>query len=160
MKLYEIDKELRSLWDKIAEQDGELTEDDINSLNTLELAKNDKITGYGVIIKETKAEIDKFMAERERIDGIIKAYKNKVEWLKNNLEYFMKSNEIDRFDGIEVSIKFRKSKALEIDENTEIPEEFIKVKKELDKTAITGFIKNGGHIDGCRIVEKENIQIK
>ena len=42
-----------------------------------------------------------------------------------------------------------------------MPDEFIRVKEaEPDKTKIKSAIKSGEMIVGCRLVEKENIQIK
>lgn len=72
----------------------------------------------------------------------------------------MTSNNIPKFESLKVNISFRKSKSLEIDENVVLPKEFIRVKEEADKMAIKDFISNGGTIDGCKIVEKNNIQIK
>lgn len=67
MRLYEIDQNLRSLWQKIVNQDGEITEEDMQLLNELEIAKNDKIEGYGVIIRELSSEIDDCSNEINRI---------------------------------------------------------------------------------------------
>ena len=160
MKLYEIDQNLRSLWNKISEQDGELLEEDIKALEELNLAKDDKIKGYGVIIRELDGEIADCKAETDRIKEISDRLKNRREWLVNNLKYFMQQQGIPKFESIEVNIAFRKSKSLEIDENANLPKEFIRIKEEPDKKAITDFIKGGGTVDGCQLVEKENIQIK
>ena len=160
MKLYEIDPNLMALWNKISEQDGELLEEDIKALEELNLAKDDKIKGYGVIIRELDSEIADCKAETDRIKEISDRLKNRREWLVNNLKYFMQSQGIPKFESIEVKIAFRKSKSLEIDENANLPKEFIRIKEEPDKKAITDFIKGGGTVDGCQLVEKENIQIK
>lgn len=160
MKLYEIDQNLRALWDKVMEQDGELLEEDLKALEELNLAKDDKIKGYGVIIRELDGEIADCKAETDRIKEISDRLKNRREWLVNNLKYFMQSQGIPKFESIEVNIAFRKSKSLEIDENANLPKEFIRIKEEPDKKAITDFIKGGGTVDGCQLVEKENIQIK
>lgn len=160
MQLYEIDKGLRALWNKVMEQDGELTEDDVKALDELNLAKDEKIKGYGVIIRELDREIADCMAEMDRIREISDRLKNRREWLVNNLKYFMQSQGIPKFESIEVNIGFRKSKSLEIDENANLPKEFIRITETPDKKAITDFIKAGGTVDGCQLVEKENIQIK
>lgn len=72
----------------------------------------------------------------------------------------MLNNNMSKYESLEVNISFRKSKALEIEEGVELPTLFLKVKTEPDKTAITDYIKNGGEIKGCQLVEKNNIQIK
>ena len=160
MKLYEISESLRELWGKIAEQDGEVGEDDLQALNELELAKNDKLEGCGVLIREMTAEANEYSEESKRLKELQDRKKRAIERLKNYVQKFMAENSIEKFDSVKVQISFRKSKSLEIDDNVKLPKEFIRIKEEPDKTAITDFIKNGGTVGGCRLVEKTNIQIK
>ena len=160
MKLYEIDNNLRALWDKIAEQEGELTEEDIQALNELEMAQNDKLEGYGVIIRELNSEVEECNAEIKRITEIARKKKNAVERLKKTLQEFMMNNEVDKFETLKVKISFRKSQSLEIEEGAELPDELMRIKKEPDKTAIKEYIENGGTLKGIFLIDKKNIQIK
>jgi hypothetical protein len=160
MKLYEIDNNLRALWDRIAEQDGELTEEDIAELESLEIAKDEKLKGYGVIIRETEGEIATIKAEIERLNKLAKTMQNKSEWLKGSLNYFMTANNMKEFKSVEVNITYRTSKSLVIAEDTKLAKKWLKVKTEPDKQAIKDFINAGGKVKGCEIVEKKNIQIK
>lgn len=160
MKLYEIDYKIREFWNKVIEQDGELTEEDMQVLESLEVAKDEKVKAYGVIIREISGEIDECESEIKRIKEIADKRKRNRERLKNTLKDFMLNNDMPKYESVEVNISFRKSKALEIAEGVELPNEFLKVKTEPDKTAITDYIKNGGVVEGCQIVEKQNIQIK
>ena len=160
MKLYEINYKIRELWDKIEAQEGELTEEDIQMLESLEVAKDEKVKAYGVIIREISSEIAECKAEMDRIKGIADKKKRNLERLKTTLKDFMLNNDMSKYESLEVNISFRKSKALEIEEGVELPTLFLKVKTEPDKTAITDYIKNGGEIKGCQLVKKNNIQIK
>lgn len=160
MRLYDIDVNLRALWNKIAEQEGEITEEDMQALNELEIAKNDKLEGYGVIIREMKSEIDECDAEMKRIKEIADRKKNAMERLKKSLQEFMIGNEIDKFESVKVKLSFRKSQSLEIEEDAIIPEDLMRIKKEPDKTAIKEFIVNGGELQGVHLLDKKNIQIK
>lgn len=160
MKLYEIDQNIRAFWNKIMEQAGELTEEDIKQLDELEVAKNDKLKAYGVIIRELKADIDTCKAEKKRLEDMAKKLENRQEWLKSRLIEFMNNNEIDKFESPEVNISFLTSHPLHNGELEKVPEQFIKVEKKADITAIKDFIKNGGTIDGWYIEENKNIQIK
>lgn len=160
MRLYEIDLKIREFWNKIIEQDGELTQEDIQTLESLEVAKDEKIEAYGVIIREISGEIDECEAEIDRIKEIADKRKRNLERLKNALKDFMLNNNMPKYESIAVNISFRKSKALEIEEGVELPDEFLKVKTEPNKTAITDFIKSGGVVAGCQLVGKSNIQIK
>lgn len=160
MRLYDIDVNLRALWNKIAEQEGEITEEDMQMLNELEIAKTDKLEGYGVIIREMKSEIDECDAEMKRIKEIADRKKNAMERLKNSLQEFMIGNEIDKFESVKVKLSFRKSQSLEIEEDAIIPEDLMRIKREPDKTAIKEFIVNGGELQGVHLLDKKNIQIK
>lgn len=160
MKLYEIDNKIREVWDKICEQDGELTDEDLQTLESLEVGKNEKIKGYGVIIRELDGEITILTNEIKRVKEILDKRKKSQEWLKNSLKEFMLNHDIPKYESVEVNVSFRKSKALEIMDGVKLPDEFLKVKTEPDKSAITEYIKNGGIVDGCQIIEKNNIQIK
>lgn len=160
MRLYDIDVNLRALWTKIAEQEGEITEEDMQMLNELEIAKTDKLEGYGVIIREMKSEIDECDAEMKRIKEIADRKKNAMERLKKSLQEFMIGNEIDKFESVKVKLSFRKSQSLEIEEDAIIPEDLMRIKKEPDKTAIKEFIVNGGELQGVHLLDKKNIQIK
>ena len=160
MKLYEIDNNLRALWGKIAEQEGELTESDLQALNDLELAQNEKLEGYGVIIREMQAEIEECDAEVKRIKKLAQTKRNKVERLKKYLQEFMLNNEIDKFESIKVKLSFRKSQSLEIEEGAELPNELMRVKLEPDKTAIKDYIEHGGQLKGVFLLDKQNLKIK
>ena len=160
MRLYEIHNGLRAVWDRVAENEGELTPEDIQELESLECAKEEKLKGYGVIIKETEGEIATLKAEIERLGKLVKSKQNKVEWLKGNLSYFMNEHDLTGFRSLAVNITFRTSKQLEIAEGTKLAKKWCKVELTPDKQAIKNFINAGGKVKGCEIVEKQNIQIK
>lgn len=166
MKLYEINDELRKLWDKIAEQDGEMLEEDIKALDELALAKDEKIKGYGILIRELSGEIADCAAEIKRIENISEKKENRLKWLKERLTAFMQEQDIPKFESIEVNISFKKSYPLRGAEQAyidgKLPKEFIKqtITEKPDKTAIKDFIKNGGTVEGCYIGEEHNIQVK
>ncbi|MBQ0099830.1 MAG: siphovirus Gp157 family protein [Firmicutes bacterium] len=162
MNLYEIDKDLRTLWTKIAEQDGEITEEDMQVLNDLNIARDDKLKGYGILIRELKGDIADCSEEIKRIKEIQDKKKKLVERLENTLKTFMENNDIPKFNSIEVNIGFRKSQVLEIEDNAELPNEYMRIKevREPDKEAIKDAIKHGVEFKGIYLIDKQNIQIK
>lgn len=160
MKLYEIDEEIRRLWLKIIEQDGELTEDDVKEFNALESAKDDKVKAYGVIIRETLSQIEVIKSEIVRLNKLAKTMQNKADWLTNNLSGFMQQHEMQEFKSVEVNITFRPSEQLEILQGTNLAKKWLTIKTEPNKRAIKEFINSGGKVKGCSIIKKNNIQIK
>ena len=160
MKLYEINAEIRALWQKIIDQDGELTPEDISALESISALRDEKITAYGVVIRETLADIESLNEEKARLAKLEKTLNNKVEWLTNRLSEFMTENEMEKFNSVEVNISFRQSERLEIDEGAKIAKKWLRTKTEIDKKAIKEFISAGGKVKGCKIVTNQNIQIK
>ena len=162
MKLYEINAEFRALWQRIAENDGELSQDDFDLLEALEIAKDEKVKAYGVVIREMISEQAQVKVEIERLEKISKRMSNRVEWLKGNLSVFMLENEMPEYKSTEVNITFRRSQKLLIDKDVKLAKKWLrtKIQVEPDKILISEFIKAGGKVKGCQIVECENIQIK
>ena len=160
MNLYEIDYKIREFWNKIIEQDGELTEEDIQTLESLEVTKYEKVKAYGVIIRETLSQIAMVKAETDRLNKLAKTMQNKVDWLTNRLSNFMGEHEMKEFKSVEVNITFRPSRQLEIQQGTNLAKKWLRVEYKPDKQAIKDFIIAGGKVKGCQLVEKQNIQIK
>ena len=160
MRLYEIDQGIRALWDKIISQEGELTPEDVAELESLEVAKEEKVKAYGVIIRETLSDILRLNEEMARLKKIERIMNNKVEWLENRLSDFMQGHNMNDFKSIEVNIGFRTSKRLEIADGVKLARKWCKVELKPDRQAIKDFISAGGKVKGCQIVENKNIQIK
>lgn len=160
MNLYEIKQEYRAWQLKIAEQDGELTEEDLKLFDELEGLAEDKIEAYAVIIKESLSEAEMYKLEADRLSAIANKKINLAERLKKNLDGFMQEQRREKFESLKTTISYRKSMALEIDGSAKVPKKFQKVKMEIDKTLITNFLKEGGKLKGCQLVTKQNIQIK
>lgn len=160
MHLYKINKNLQDLWDKVIEQDGELTEEDIKAFEELSLVKDEKLKGYGVVIRETETRLATVKNEIARLKKLENTMQRKADWLTDRLSEFMLENNIPEFKSVEVNITFRKSSKLEIEEETKLAKKWLKIKTEIDRQAIKDFINAGGKVKGCEIVEKQNIQIK
>ena len=98
------------------------------------------------------------MVSKETVERINQlAAKNKAESLKRYLEMALGG---EKFKTSKVSISYRKSEIIEIDEIEKLSDKFIKIEKKADKKAIKVAIKEGAEIVGARIVENNNIQIK
>ena len=150
--LYEIDKAILECVDAAT---GEIIDD--KALEELELARDNKIENIACWIKNLKADAESYKKEKEVFVQREKAAKNKAESLKRYLEMALGG---EKFKTSKVSISYRKSEIVEIDEIEKLSDEFIKIEKKADKTAIKAAIKEGAEIVGARIVENNNIQIK
>lgn len=150
--LYEIDKAILECVDA---ETGEIIDD--KALEELELARDNKIENIACWIKNLKADAESYKKEKKVFVQREKAAKNKAESLKRYLEMALGG---EKFKTSKVSISYRKSEIVEIDEIEKLSDEFIKIEKKADKTAIKAAIKEGAEIVGARIVENNNIQIE
>lgn len=154
MNLYELDEAILKCVD---EETGDIV--DIEALEALEMERDTKISNIGCWIKDLKAEAEAIKAEKQSLEKRQKAAENKAEQLKNYLSGYLNGA---KFKDARVAISYRKSESVELDDNAmdELPMRFIKVEKTVMKQALKDAMKGGQKFDGCRLVEKQNIQIR
>ena len=160
MTLWEIDKRISDILEfgmHIDEETGEvlLTED----LDLLNIERDKKIEGIALYVKNLKAEADSIHTEIDRLKGREESKKKKAERLTQYLSSALCGQ---KFETAKTSLSFRKSSVVQINNESLVPEEFMKVttEKKPDKTAIANRIKSGEFVPGCELVEKNNLQIK
>lgn len=153
-KLYEIDKEILECIDP---ETGEII--DVDKLNSLMGERNHKIESVALWIKNLLSDAESFKAEKEAFAEREKVAKNKAESLKQWLSFVLNGQ---KFETSRVAVSFRKSESVQIEDENEIPREFIKEKIETspDKTLIKKVLKNGEEVPGCTLLINNNIQIK
>lgn len=155
MTLYEIEQ---SILECVDMETGDII--DIDRLNALELERDAKISNIGCWIKDLKAEAEAIKAEKQNLEKRQKVAENKAEQLKGFLTRYLNGA---KYKDARVSISYRSSVSTEVDETLDLnklPDEFKKVKVEANKTAIKEALQAGEVIEGCRLVEKTNIQIR
>lgn len=161
--LYEINKEyLEALNNfQVDDETGEVTfdEEKINSLNDDFSNKVDNIACY---IKDLQALNEAIKAERNALEERLKANDKKVDGLKN---YVLKSLEMRQMNKLETArnkLSFRKSTSVFIEEGATVPSQFIKTvtTEKIDKKSISDALKKGAVVEGCHLVETNNLQIK
>lgn len=153
MNLYQIDDAIMKLIDY---ETGEIL--DWDKLDELNAAKEQKIENIALYIKNLTAEAAALKAEKDAFAERQKAAEKRAEGLK---QYLVSALNGEKFKTSKVAISYRKSKALEIADGVEIPEDFLTYKEpEVNRTDLKKAIKDGLLIEGVSIVERQNIQIK
>lgn len=89
--LYEINDALKSVFERIADAEGEITPELEQELNGLEIALEEKAAGYCAFIAELNGEAAMLKAEEERIAKRRKAVENKVKGLRERLLHVLKA---------------------------------------------------------------------
>ena len=155
MSLYTILQDIENFNFEIDEESGEIM--NVDALEALEIEKNAKIENVALYIKNLAAEAAAIREEEKALQDRRKAKENKAEALKKYLSFCLNGA---KFESSKVGIAWRKSTALEIEDGAILPLQFVKVKEEYDKTKIKEALKSGEEIEGCRLVERNNINIK
>lgn len=155
MKLYEIEA---AIMDCIDEETGEVV--DVEKLEALEMERDAKISNIACWIKDLRAEAAAIKAEKDNLEGRMKAKNNLADKLSLFLQNFLNGA---KFEDSRCAISYRKSEATEIAEGLDLntlPEYCKKITIAANKTAIKDALKQGEKIEGCSLVVRNNIQIK
>lgn len=152
--LYEIDQ---AILDCIDTETGEVL--DYERLTGLQMQRDKKVEAVACWIKNLVADAAAYKAEKEAFAEREKAASKKSERLK---EWLATALEGQKFSSSRCAVSFRKSETVEVDDVKHIPANLLRVKTTIDpdKTAIKTMLKAGLEIEGCRLVEKINTQVK
>jgi hypothetical protein len=168
-KLYEINSDI----ERILDEDGLVKVDDENvvdvetgevfslveRLENLQIEKAQKIESVALYLDDVLTKTEQIDKKIAYLEGLKKSMTKQVERLHNYLLYATENKGIDTEN---VSVKVRTSERLIIDNEGEIPSEFMTVKttESPDKTAIKQAIKNGSEINFAHIQKCYNIKIQ
>ena len=153
MNLYEIDSAIMGCVDA---ETGEIF--DVDKFEELSLTRDAKVENICLWIKNLKAEAEALKAEKDAFAQRQKAAETKMESLKRYITGYLEGTP---FESARVKVSFRKSESLEISEDANIPDEYLKFKApDVDKEGLKKAVKAGLQFDGVSIVESQNIQIK
>lgn len=169
MNLYEIDKRINDTIEFCCDlETGELLDDEMleNTLNDLELSKEEKLTNIAKYIKNLKADAKALQEEKLKFAKRQSVAENKIKRLKKYVDDFIRNTQGEdfnnfKFKDVNNTISYRKSQSLEIDDIDKINKNFLKVEKTVrDKKELAKALKNGLNIDGCHLEEKYSLQIR
>ena len=159
MTLYEMTEQTKALYDLLQAEDVEEKEQII--ADTLESFDADKkVEAYCQIIGQYKAEIEMFSAEIKRLTARKQTATNAVERMKAALLSFLEATGEEKVKAGSFTVATRTSKSVNITDFDKVPEEFIRVKKEADKTAIGELLKQGETLDYAEFVYSKGVNIK
>jgi hypothetical protein len=160
MKLYEID---HAIMECVDNETGEIV--DFDKLNALTMAREKKLEGVGIAIKNLTAEAkaireeEKTLAERRKVlERKAESYK---EWLANVLNG-------DKFETSKIKCSFRKSSRINVNEERfgawaishDREELLIFTVPKPNKTKLKEVILSGEEIPGVAIEETNSLSVK
>ena len=160
--LFEINSNIMAAWDAaIDPETGEVDETALALFESLQIERDAKIENIACWIKNLKSDAEALKTEAKNMADRAKAAERKADSLKRYLAAALHG---EKFQSARAAISWRKSVSVEVDdaEVENLPEQYIrrKVSVEADKTAIKDALKAGEILEGCRLVESNNISIK
>lgn len=156
--LYEIDSLIKTFIDDNMDPDtGEIM--NLDALATLEMMREEKIENIALYYKDTVAMAKAVKEEKQALAERQAKLEKKAESLQKLLDWSCGGS---RFETSKVSVSYRKSTTVVIDDLEGIPISYTRVKTEVipDKVLIKEAFKEGKTVSGCHIETKQNIQVK
>ena len=142
MNLYEIKSEIKEILNE-TDENGEITEDNLNKLSSLTIQRVDKILNLGCLIKNLNTDSEAIYEEIKRLRERKTSIDNNVNRLKEWTILNMKPKE--KIEDARVKISQRRSEKCVLREGITIEDltyDYVRVKKEVDLTALKKDVKN------------------
>ena len=162
MKLYELKAEyeilLQAAFDYAEENEGAIPDDLALYLESVGANYEEKIHNCLLYYKNQQAEADAINAEAKKLSARAKSASNRAEWMKKYLQSCCTEGVKCSFP--DAAISWRKSKSVDIIDESKVPDEYCKIERTPKKKLIEAAIKAGENIEYASIVEKKNLQIK
>jgi hypothetical protein len=158
--LYKITEEAVIIASQLEE--GETTPELENALVILQSELQEKAINYAYVVKSFEDDVTAINEEIKRLTAIKTAKVNAMERMKQAVTNAMLINRIEKVSSPTLNLSLRRSESIEVDSLDQLPEYFKTVKTTVtaDKTRIKKAIKDGQAMEGARIVENFNLQIK
>lgn len=159
--LYNIQRRYLDILRMVEEADGEITPEIDQALTLTQSEMQEAAINIGFLIKSLDYNEEVLDAEIQRLTNLKHKVTKGKELLKNRLSASMQLFGIERIDSPTLKLSFRKSVAVEISDEMEIPAAYFnQPPPKPDKTKIKEAIKAGEQVPGAELVERKNLQIK
>lgn len=158
--LYNINNEFLNIIQELESNGGEFTPEIEQALAINKEQLQNKTINAIYIIRKYETETDYIDAEIARLQGLKKARVKIIDGLKDRLKKAMELHELTEIKTPLFTLSFRKSVSTEVYDVEKLPNHFIKYVKKPDIMAIKCHILEGNEVDGAKIVESLNLQIK
>lgn len=158
--LYELKNELQTVLDGgfvIDEESGEILFDSEN-LEKLKADYEEKLEACGLYVKNLESDAKAIRAEETALAERRRVMENKARRLR---EYILLNiGDGEKLQTPRVAIAARYSEAVQIDSDAELTDEYCRIKREPNKTAIKEALKAGIAVPGASIIKNRSLQLK
>jgi len=158
MKLYELNEAFQNI-QALIEDGEEGLEDTLESIN---LAIEDKLENIGKVIKNLEAEANAFKEEEKRLVERRRSIENNIKRLKQYAEDSLKTTGQRKVKAGLFTFAIQKNPpSVKIHDEKLIPEQFfIPVEPKIDKKTLKEMLQEGAEIPGAELVQGEGLRIR
>lgn len=158
--LYELNSDLQHVLDGgliVDEETGEVLFDSSN-LEKLQAEYEAKLEACGLYIKNLESDAKAIRAEEIALAQRRRVLENKAKRLRSYLLLNLGDDQTIKTPRLVMSTRY--SEAVQIDDDTELADEWCRIKREPNKSAIKEALKAGAEIAGAEIIKNRSLQLK
>lgn len=164
MKLYEIDSAILEIIENDFSFDDETGEVffTVDDLNALDMARNEKLEGCLLFIKNCESEAAAIKTEITALQARMKRKQAAADRLREYVLYSMESMHDKTFETAKAYARVGYYQRVDVEDMDALPVEYVreKVTTSPDKTAIKKAIKAGAEVKGARLVSYPSLTVK
>ena len=158
MKLYELTQSFHQIQTMIESGEEDLTD----TLESIDLAIEDKLENIGKVICNLEAETSAFREEEKRLANKRRSIENNIKNLKSYVEHQLKSTGKTNVKAGLFTYAIQKNPpSVQINDESAIPKKyFVQAEPTVDKTTIRKLLSEGELIPGVQLIQGEGLRIK
>lgn len=143
---------------QLIEEGADLTD----TLESIEMVIEDKLEGYGKVIRNLEGDIASYKAEEKRLADRRKTIENGLKRIKDSAYENLKNTGKKSVDAGTFKFSIAKNPAaVQVVDESLIPKDFfVTPSPQLDKTALKEALKTGVEVTGASLVQGESLRIK
>lgn len=160
LTLYQLTEEHNLICNALEENGGEITPEieEMLAINAENFVT--KADGYCEIIAKYLNMAENAKARKAQLDNVQKVAENTAKRLRERLLFAMGEYGLDKVEIGLHKLSMRTSKAVEITDETKIPNNYIKVTTSIDKSALRNDLMNGVLVEGAELKTNKTLTIR
>lgn len=141
-------------------EEGELSPEMETALQINQNELQEKASNYAYLIRTVEYDVSAIDEEIKRLSALKKAKNNVIDRMKESVVNAMSIYGFEKIETPTMKLSIRRSEAVEVYENLDSKYIVEKVTYAPDKIRIKNAIKAGEQVNGAKIIENYNLQIK
>jgi hypothetical protein len=159
--IFQIQRQYLEIMQQIEEAEGEITPQIDEALRFTELQMQEAAINIGMVVKSLDYRLEVLNEEIQRLTNLKEKTEKSKALLKNRLSQSMQQFGIEKVESPTLTISFRKSEAVEILSEQQIPAVYFDIPApRVSKARIREALKAGHEVPGAELAARKNLQIK